>query len=637
MRSRQFAILKLLDNEEGMVVTSAQLATEVNVSPKTVRMEIKQLNTILRDYNMYIKSLRGKGYILKGKNKEKITKLLSKCVNEFRTVVPVDSSARVNYLLEKLLFCTDYIKIEELLAELFISRSTLQGDLKTVRELLQFYGLFIEHKPNFGMKIVGDETFIRFCLSEYIFNQHPLLLKEQMGNILSLEELNIIRNSILENIRKHHIAISDISLHNLIIHLSIAYKRLLEHKSVEFVKEEIYSLFYEREYEVAQKIVEQIESGLGIKFPKTEVAYLAIHLKGTKLTSTANHLDFQSIVDKEIYCLAKEVIQVIDNEYDLKLTDDEELLRNLCLHLKPAISRFRYQMNIRNPMLEEIKMEYPLSFEAALTGVSVINERFSVQFNESEVGYVALHIEAALEKAKRSYMERKRSLIVCATGLGSSQLLLHKLINIFGKKLHITGTIELYNLTRLNLKDYDFIISTIPIKNKLPIPVIHISNILGNIDVSKIERMLDCLDIDLKEFIFPEFTFLQYDFQIPESVIKFLTNNLVQKGKADTDYIQSVLERESYAPTSFGNMVAIPHPLKPGTNATFLSILTLLRPINWGDKFVQLVILLNINKNRKEDLQLMFQSLVHLMNDKQKVFQLLRCKTYSELLEVIEE
>ncbi|WP_121640335.1 BglG family transcription antiterminator [Virgibacillus sp. Bac330] len=637
MRSCHFAILKLLDKEESKVLTSAQLAMEINVSPKTVRTKIKHLNMILSDYNMCIKSLRGKGYILKGKDNRKINELLSSNVNERRSQIPVDSSERVNYLLEKLLFSNGFIKMEDLHAELFISRSTLQGDLKKVRKLLQLYGLFIEHKPNFGMKIVGDETLIRFCLSEYIFNQHPLLLKEQMRNILSLKELTIIRNSIIENIRKYNVAISDISLHNLIIHVSIAYKRLLEHKSVEFMREKVYSLFYEKEYEVAKKILERMESGLGIKFPETEVAYLTIHLKGAKLTSTPDNLNFQNIVDENIYCVAKQFIQVIDDAYDLKLTGDEELLINLCLHLKPAISRFRYQMNLRNPMLEEIKMKYPLSFEAALTGVSVINKRFSVQFNESEIGYVALHIEAALEKVKRSYKERKRSLIVCATGLGSSQLLMHKLTNIFGKKLHITETVEQYNLTRLNLKNYDFIISTIPIKNKLPIPVVHISSILGNIDISKIERMLDYSDINLREFIFSEFTFLQRDFRTPHSIIRFLTNNVVQKGQADTDYIQSVLERESFSPTSFGNMVAIPHPLKPGTNATFLSILTLSRPINWGDKSVQLVILLNINKNRKEDLQPMYQSLVHLIDDKQKVFQLLRCKTYRNVIEIIKE
>lgn len=638
MNSRQYAIIKLLDSAEDEFFTSAQLATEINVSPKTVRTDIKELNSLLQDYSIYIEPVRGRGYVLKVKNRENFNQLFQDYANKAYSMIPVESGERVNYIIEKLLLCTEYIKMEDLLAELFISRSTLQSDLKIVREILQHYGLSIEHKPNYGMKVYGEETFIRFCISEYIFNQQPLLTRKQWVNILMPQELNLIRNSILKNIRKNNITISDVSLENLIIHLAIAYRRILENKTVEFVKKDFHILRGEKEYDVAKTIITEIEHSLEVVFPKTEIAYLTIHLKGTKLTSTLdNTLDLQTVVDKEIYQLANEVIQLVDKEYDLNLTEDKEFLRNLCLHLKPAISRCHYQMNIRNPMLEEIKMNYPLSFEAALFGANIINERFAIQFNECEVGYIALHIEAALEKAKRSDRERKRCLIVCATGLGSSQLLLHKLTNIFGKKLPIIGTTEYYNLTQHKLENLDFIMSTIPIKNKLPVPVIHISAILGTIDVSKIEQMLEYKNTDINEYIFPEYTFLQCDFQTPESAICFLTSHLIEKGKADTSYTQSVLEREHYAPTSFGNLVAVPHPLQPGTNATFLSILTLQKPINWGDKLVQLVILLNVNKDKKEDLQPMFQSLVQFIDNKQKVFQILECKTYSEIKEKLEK
>ncbi|MBU5266727.1 helix-turn-helix domain-containing protein [Virgibacillus proomii] len=81
--------------------------------------------------------------------------------------------------MKRLLFHLDYIKIEDLLAELFVSRSTLQSDLKTVRNILQYYGLSIEHKPNYGMKVIGKEVSIRFCISEYIFNQQPIMMESQ--------------------------------------------------------------------------------------------------------------------------------------------------------------------------------------------------------------------------------------------------------------------------------------------------------------------------------------------------------------------------------------------------------------------------------------------------------------------------
>jgi lichenan operon transcriptional antiterminator len=634
MNSRQYAIIQLLDYAESEPLTSAQLSAEINVSPKTIRNDIKELNSMLTSYDIHIQSKRGKGYLLRAKNRDHLERFFLHYAKKASTMIPVESEARVHFLMKRLLFHSDYIKIEDLLAELFVSRSTLQSDLKTVRNILQYYSLSIEHKPNYGMKVIGKEASIRFCISEYIFNQQPIWLEGQWLNILSSEELDIIREAILKNIRKHQITISDISLQNLMVHLAIAYKRIKENNPVQILKKVFYDLKDKKEYRVAQEILKEIECNLDVHFPKTEIVYLSIHLKGTKLTFFTNEaIDLE--MDTKIYHVVQEAIQHIDKTYGLQLSRDKELLNNLTLHLKPAISRYQYQMNIRNPMLEEIKMKCPLSFEAALTGAKIIYKKLKIRVNEDEIGYIALHIEAALEKAKRSSVGRKQCLIVCASGLGSSQLLLHKLTNLFGQKLEVVGITEYYNLTQHSLEDIDFIVSTIPIREKLAIPVIHVSTILGDMDVLEIERVLENSVANIGDYILPEYTFFNYDFKTVHSIIQFLTSTLINDGRADKNYTLSVLERERKAPTSFGNLVAVPHPLEPGTNATFLSVLTLKKAITWGDKQVQLVILLNVNKTNKEELQPMFQSLVRLIDNKQTVFKLLACKTYAQMKNII--
>ncbi|WP_347836278.1 PRD domain-containing protein [Gracilibacillus sp. JCM 18860] len=49
-------------------------------------------------------------------------------------------------------------------------------------------------------------------------------------------------------------------------------------------------------------------------------------------------------------------------------------------------------MNIRNPMLEDIKNNYPLAFEAGIIASMAIEEESSTKIDENEVGYLALHI-----------------------------------------------------------------------------------------------------------------------------------------------------------------------------------------------------------------------------------------------------
>ncbi|MFD1362388.1 BglG family transcription antiterminator [Lentibacillus salinarum] len=628
----QQIIQQLLTTDE--LQTSSELATALQVSSKTIRTDIKEISKLLNNDIAYIESHRGKGFRINVINEDGFKQFLQKTVEKNNQVVPTEPENRIQFLIERLLLQSSYIKMDDLAEELFISRSTLQTDLKNVREVMERYNLFLDHKPNYGIKVFGDEIKIRFCISEYIFNQKPNMV-DQTANwieILPKDEMEWIRDSILSKLRKHKIIITDISLHNLITHIAIACKRIRDEKVVEIYREELSRITDKKEYTIAKEIVEEIEQKLKVSFSVNETAYLAIHLQGTKKVHSETEIEeVKSILDEDIQDLTRNILERIDNVYSLDLSGDKELIMALSLHLKPAINRYTYQMNLRNPMLEEIKNKYPFSFEAALTGADVIRKKLGISIDESEIGYMALHIEAALERQEKSERNKKRCLIVCASGLGTAQLLLMKLKNQFRDELNIVGTTEYYNLNSQSIHNLDLIISTIPIPEKLPIPVVQVSTLLGNQDVNKIEKLIHN-DIEImKNYMREQFTFLKMDFSTKEEVIQFLGNKLLESGKVNADFVASVLEREKYSPTSFGNLVAIPHPMEPQTDATFWSIVTLRNPIQWGSKPVQIICLLNISKDKQmDDLKPMYDVLVKMLDNRPLLQKLLQCETYSE-------
>ncbi|WP_172840528.1 BglG family transcription antiterminator [Virgibacillus phasianinus] len=637
MNSRWKEIIQILKTATEPM-TSSQLSIDLQVSSKTVRNDIKELNLLLHKNNMQIESHRGKGYKLEIKDENRFNQFLQQYIQEVRKIIPDEPTERVTFLVERLLLESNYVKMEDLADELYVSRSTLQSDLKSVRYIFKLYDLSLDQRPNYGIKIIGNEAQIRFCISEYIFNQRPISIAENSDwiSILSKNELNIIRNSILTQLRKHNIIISDISLQNLITHLAIACKRIRDNNQVEIAIEELDEIKENKEFAVAKEIMRDIESGLSVCFSVNEVFYLAIHLQGTKLINSDTEKErIKSVIDQEIVNLVKEMIKRIDEKYHFNLSGDDELLLHLSLHLKPAISRYKYQMNIRNPMLSEIKKQYPASFEAALIGIEVLNEKYNIFVNEHEIAYISLHIEAAQERLRKSTANINRCLIVCASGLGSAQLLSYKLKAKFEDTLDIIGTTEYYNLSNFPLNNISFVITTVPIKIDLPVPVIHIGTILGDNDVNKINRIISTDKSIIDQYLHERFTFLNQDFETPDQVIKFLGNKLIKAGTAGDDYIDSVMERERYSPTSFGNLVAIPHPLEPKTDFTFWSIVTLNNPIQWGEKLVQVVFLLNVNKAKENDLKAMFRSLVKLVDNRNLVHQLLDCKSYQQFLDRI--
>ncbi|MDI5789280.1 hypothetical protein PO124_15175 [Bacillus licheniformis] len=58
-------------------------------------------------------------------------------------------------------------------------------------------------------------------------------------------------------------------------------------------------------------------------------------------------------------------------------------------------------------------------------------------------------------------------------------LLQDRLRATFGSKLEILGTVDYYKLNQMSLHALDFVISTIPLSDDLPIPVIQVNTILG--------------------------------------------------------------------------------------------------------------------------------------------------------------
>ncbi|NRR75150.1 transcription antiterminator [Tetragenococcus halophilus] len=409
LNARMQQILQLLLSTDELQ-TSGEIATNLQLSSKTVQKEMKELNKLLSDKTAIIDSYRGKGYLLRIFDEEQFKHFLRKDTDKNDQVIPTEPEARMQFLMEKLLLQTSYLKIDDLADELFVSRSTLQSDINDIRKIVKKYHLSLEQKPNYGIKITGNEMDIRFCISEYVFN-HKSDLSDQITELIEIlpqNEIEWIRDSILTNLRKYSIVITDISLNNLITHIAIACKRIREREMVEIFQEELGEITKKKEYTVAKAIVEDIEQKLDVSFPKNEVVYLVVHLQGTKkMHSNSEMNEIENYLENDIQQLTKEILRRMDNVYSLNLFQDNELMLSLSLHLEPAINRYKHQMNLRNPLLEEIKNKYLFSYEAALTiAAEVIKESLGITIDENEIGYIALHFEAALERQKQNQKVR---------------------------------------------------------------------------------------------------------------------------------------------------------------------------------------------------------------------------------------
>ncbi|MFD2705526.1 BglG family transcription antiterminator [Salibacterium lacus] len=621
-------------------LTSRYLAHQNEVTTRTTRNDIKQLNDALARHGAVIQALHARGYELRIDDDDKFRHYLEQIFQEDTApnqMMPDEPEERVNYLMKRLLLAGEYVKLDDMADELLISRSTIQNDIRIVRDILQTYDITLENRPNYGLKVSGSEMKLRFCMSEYVFDRSikneaarfnsrlPWLMKDNMNEVWDI---------IVEEIKEHDITLSDIALNNLFIHTAITCKRVQSGHHISFYSKEFDEIMDQKEYEVAETIVKKVEHAVGVTFPEVEIAYIAMHLLGTKMISETNMTEdrIEAVMDERAYFLTSAILEEVEEKLDLDVRHDRELQIGLSLHLKPAVNRYRYGMNIRNPLLDDIKANYPASFEAAVIAGMVLEKEENVSIEESEIGYIALHFGAAMER-KNLEKKPKRCMIVCASGAGSAQLIYYKLQARFGSQLELAGTTEYYNLSSIPLQELDFLISTIAIPEDLPIPVIQVNTILGEGDLKKVEHVVSRdQQRSMLEYVKDELIFLQQDLSSKEDVLHFLSSQLKEKGYTEEGFLEKLYEREDAAPTSFGNMTAVPHPITPQTETTFLAVCTLQKPILWNDKRVQLVCLLSVEKNSRRDLQILYKSLGAVIDDLSLVQQLVHCSTRNEFI-----
>lgn len=160
---------------------------------------------------------------------------------------------------------------------------------------------------------------------------------------------------------------------------------------------------------------------------------------------------------------------------------DDTIMEGLVLHIRPMLNRLNYDIQIRNPLLSQIIEQYDESLNICKAAVLLLTHEYNLKpISIDEIGYLTMYFLAALE---RTTFKRK-VIVVCQSGYGTSQLLMTKLTKAF-PQWEIVDVLSVNKLKERNLKDIDFIISTVhlDISEK---PFVLVSAFLNDKDIENI-------------------------------------------------------------------------------------------------------------------------------------------------------
>ncbi|MGY3778555.1 BglG family transcription antiterminator [Isobaculum melis] len=145
--------------------TSEYLAEELHVTSRTIKNDLKNMKQTLQDTGISLCSKRGTGYYLAFEEEA----LLSEIKALFQLYQPsklnTDKDLRVSYLAKRLLTSKVPLKIEDLLAELYLSsQEALTAELKEVENLLSKYQLKLMRKAHHGIWVEGEAFGRMLCM-----------------------------------------------------------------------------------------------------------------------------------------------------------------------------------------------------------------------------------------------------------------------------------------------------------------------------------------------------------------------------------------------------------------------------------------------------------------------------------------
>ena len=273
LNHQQRKILELLCKTEH--VTASELAGQLGIGVKTVRVRIKELNPELEKKGIQILSKSRYGYYLDPRQPEGIEGLLNPKENE-DPVIPSNNQERVHFLLAYLLNRTEYIKSEELCDFLYISKGTLTNTLRQVEETYQKYGISVHKKPGYGIRVEGSEFNLRQCMVDVFVKQDSL---EGIGRRHQTDEIETLGKMVYQCLKKYEIELSEIAYNDFVEHIYVAMRRIRQEK---YVEPQAADMLGRKEKQFVEELTELVGAHYQIRFSQDEKNYLTLQLVGRK-------------------------------------------------------------------------------------------------------------------------------------------------------------------------------------------------------------------------------------------------------------------------------------------------------------------------------------------------------------------
>lgn len=665
--ARCVAILnKLCSHNE--YVSLNELAKHINVSKRSIYYDLNQINQWCEVHDIPVLSIeRTKGILLSNAQREVIQNHIQDNETQYIVLQPKERYA--------IIICSLIAQHSPSFIDYFanicdVSRNTMFNDFKIVRKKLQRYGLTLIFETHVGYSVEGSMIRKRAVFLYYLDTVKNL---SEQGIELESLNLNFYDG---KSIKKNMLLFKEIEqklnttyVSGVLFSLSVLLSNILTNKS-------IVDLDDVDEEEIVQSLeFSQIKSVFK-NIPYDEQIYFAMHLLGSRV-----QVPLKKKLDDNIIEMSKEIVSNFERIACVNFQKRNQLIKMLAHHLQMSIYRYRYGIQLGNPLIEEIRKSYADLFDITKKALNSMREEISFPIPNSEVAYITMHFGGFLKNQSDS--TRVKVVIVCPNGISTAYMLKSEVESLH-PSIEVIGIVSVDDIEKY-VHQVDFIISTVDVNAFIPVlrvnPIISeedrvrilskmvsehlhqkplqivlektlriVSNYVNENEIENVKKEIEnafypsefrknnVYSIRLLDILTEEEILVVDQVDSWEAAIELASMPLVDSTKIDESYVHSMIDSvDKYGPyIVIAPQVALAHAL-PNNNVFSLSVSMLkLNEIIHIDHQAVKVVLVLAPIDEKSHLGIL-KDIMDLFNQQSFVNELFDAKSPNEIIDFIQQ
>ncbi|MDD3361103.1 MAG: PRD domain-containing protein [Hespellia sp.] len=176
-------------------------------------------------------------------------------------------------------------------------------------------------------------------------------------------------------------------------HIAYALKRIRAGEQISNpLTDDIRVLFY-KEYKVAGELKALVGDRMGLCIDEHEIGYVALHIHSA--------IDAEKVSQSmQMARAVRECVSIVEQDTGKEIDVSTLAYNRLMNHVRYMVARVHTGEKLKVSMNDYMQVKHPLSFETAKKICDEMGRSLNCQFEEIEIGYLAMHIERSTEQEK---------------------------------------------------------------------------------------------------------------------------------------------------------------------------------------------------------------------------------------------